>query len=94
MTHIVRGEDLLPTAACQRVLMRLLDREPPDYGHVPLLLGDDGTRLAKRDGAVTLREHRAHGATPEGVAGMLAGMFGIGDGSPAGLDDLIPLAAG
>jgi glutamyl-tRNA synthetase len=94
MTHIVRGEDLLPSAACQRLLMRLLDREPPDYGHVPLLLGDDGTRLAKRHGAVPLREHREHGATPEGVAGMLAGMFGIGDGSPADLDDLIPLAAG
>jgi glutamyl-tRNA synthetase len=94
MTHVVRGEDLLPSAAFQRVIMRLLDREPPAYGHVPLLLGDDGTRLAKRHGAITLREHQAHGATPEEIVGMLAGMFGIGDGSPADPEELIPLAAG
>lgn len=94
MTHVVRGEDLLASAAFQRVIMRLLDLEPPDYGHVPLLLGPDGARLAKRHGAITLRDHIAHGATPEGVVGMLAGMFGIGDGSPADLEDLVPLAAG
>lgn len=94
MTHVVRGEDLLASAAFQRVIMRLLDLEPPDYGHVPLMLGPDGARLAKRHGAITLRDHIAHGATPEGVVGMLAGMFGIGDGSPADLEDLVPLAAG
>jgi glutamyl-tRNA synthetase len=94
MTHILRGEDLLPSAAFQRVIMRLLDLEPPAYGHVPLMLGEDGARLAKRHGAITLREHREHGATPEGITGMLAGMFGIGDGSPADPDELIPLAAG
>ncbi|MGI9116881.1 MAG: tRNA glutamyl-Q(34) synthetase GluQRS [Gaiellales bacterium] len=94
MTHIVRGEDLLPSAAFQRVIMRLLDREPPAYGHVPLMLGDDGARLAKRHGAITLREHRDHGATPESVVGMLAGMFGIGDGSPTAIEELVPLAAG
>ncbi|MFM9123871.1 MAG: glutamate--tRNA ligase family protein [Actinomycetota bacterium] len=94
MTHVVRGEDLLASAAFQRVIMRLLDLEPPDYGHVPLMLGPDGVRLAKRHGAITLRDHIAHGATPEGVVGMLAGMFGIGDGSPADLEDLVPLAAG
>lgn len=94
MTHVVRGEDLLASAAFQRVIMRLLDLEPPDYGHVPLLLGPDGARLAKRHGAITLRDHIAHGATPESVVGMLAGMFGIGDGSPADLEDLVPLAAG
>ncbi|MBM3681687.1 MAG: tRNA glutamyl-Q(34) synthetase GluQRS [Actinobacteria bacterium] len=94
MTHVVRGEDLLASAAFQRVIMRLLNLEPPDYGHVPLLLGPDGARLAKRHGAITLRDHIAHGATPEGVVGMLAGMFGIGDGSPADLEDLVPLAAG
>ena len=94
MTHVVRGDDLLASAAVQRVVMRLLDLEPPAYGHVPLMLGPDGARLAKRHGAITLRDHIEHGATPEGVVGMLAGMFGIGDGSPADLDDLVPLAGG
>lgn len=94
MTHVVRGDDLLASAAFQRVIMRLLDLEPPAYGHVPLMLGPDGARLAKRHGAITLRDHIEHGATPEGVVGMLAGMFAIGDGSPADLEDLVPLAAG
>lgn len=94
ITDVVRGEDLLPSAAFQRVIMHLLELEPPVYGHVPLMLGDDGARLAKRHGAVTLREHREHGATPEHIVGMLAGMFGIGDGSPADIETLIPLAAG
>ena len=89
MTHVVRGDDLLPSAACQRLIMRLLDREPPAYGHVPLMLGDDGARLAKRHGAITLREQRDAGRDPEEIVGMLAGMFGMGDGSPAPLDALL-----
>ena len=89
ITDVVRGEDLLPSAAFQRAIMRLLDLEPPAYGHVPLMLGDDGARLAKRHGAVTLREHRDAGRDPEEIVGMLAGMFGFGDGSPAALDDLL-----
>ena len=94
ITSVVRGDDLLASAAFQRVIMRLLDLEPPNYGHVPLMLGDDGTRLAKRHGSIALRDHREHGAAPEDIVGMLAGMFAIGDGSPAHLDDLVPLAAG
>ena len=94
ITNVVRGEDLLPSAAFQRVIMRLLDLEPPAYGHVPLMLGDDGARLAKRHGSIALRDHREHGAAPEDIVGMLAGMFAIGDGSPAPLDDLVPFAAG
>ena len=94
ITDVVRGEDLLPSAAFQRVIMRLLDLAPPAYGHVPLMLGDDGARLAKRHGAITLREHRDAGLDPEQIAGMLAGSLGIGDGGPAPLDALVPLAAG
>ncbi len=94
ITDVVRGDDLLHSAAFQRVVMRLLELEPPTYGHVPIMLGDDGTRLAKRHGAITLREHREHGATPETIVGVLAGMFGIGDGSPSDIEDLIPHAAG
>ena len=94
ITSVVRGEDLLASAAFQRVIMRLLDLEPPSYGHVPLMLGDDGARLAKRHGSIALRDHREHGAAPEDIVGMLAGMFAIGDGSPAQLDELVPFAAG
>jgi hypothetical protein len=58
------------------------------------MLGDDGARLAKRHGSIALRDHREHSAAPEDIVGMLAGMFAIGDGSPAQLDDLVPFAAG
>ncbi len=54
--EIVRGDDLLESTARQIVLQRLLGLSEPRYAHVPLVLGRDGTRLAKRHGGVTLGE--------------------------------------
>lgn len=54
--EVVRGDDLLPSTPRQVHLARLLGLEPPTYAHVPLALGSDGARLAKRHGAVTLGE--------------------------------------
>lgn len=54
--EVVRGDDLLPSTPRQAHLARLLDIEPPAYAHVPLALGPDGARLAKRHRAVTLGE--------------------------------------
>ena len=53
---MVRGDDLLSSAPRQAYLAELLGYAPVEYVHVPLVLGPDGKRLAKRDGAVTLRE--------------------------------------
>ena len=50
--EVVRGEDLLETTSRQVLLGRLLGFETPSYVHVPLVLGPDGRRMAKRDGAV------------------------------------------
>ncbi|WP_396595410.1 tRNA glutamyl-Q(34) synthetase GluQRS [Brevundimonas sp. R86498] len=61
VTHVVRGEDLMETTSVQRVLQALLGLPTPVYHHHPLLLGPDGKRFAKRDGAVTLRALRDSG---------------------------------
>lgn len=54
--QVVRGDDLLSSAPRQAYLAHLLGLPPVEYVHVPLVLGPDGKRLAKRDGAVTLRD--------------------------------------
>ena len=54
--QVVRGDDLIDSTPRQIALQRLLDLPEPDYAHVPLVLGPDGQRLAKRHGAVTLED--------------------------------------
>ena len=58
--EVVRGDDLLDSTPRQLFLARALGLPEPAYAHVPLVLGPDGARLAKRHGAVTLREVPAH----------------------------------
>ena len=59
VTEVVRGDDLRPSTPRQVLLQELLGFRSPVYLHVPLVLGDDGERLAKRHGAVTLADLRA-----------------------------------
>ncbi len=76
--HVVRGADLLASTARQIRLYELLGLAPvPGYAHVPLMLGDDGERLAKRHGAVGLTELREAGADPRAVVGRLAFSAGL-----------------
>jgi glutamyl-tRNA synthetase len=78
VTEVVRGADLLGSTGRQLRLCELLGLAPPRrYAHVPLLLDDDGERLAKRHGAVGLAELRASDADPRVVAGWLAASAGL-----------------
>ena len=82
VTHVLRADDLLASTPRQLLLQRALALPTPQYAHVPLMLGPDGQRLAKREGKWTLKGLRAAGATPEAVVGFLAKSCGLSDGSP------------
>ena len=78
LTEIVRGADLLASTARQTVLARLLlGATLPPTCHVPLFVAADGTRLGKRAGSHSLREHRAIGTAPEVLIGALAHALGL-----------------
>lgn len=66
--QVVRGDDLLDSAPRQGYLAHLLGITVPEYVHVPLVLNEKGQRLAKRDGAVTLREMGPVESVVEAVA--------------------------
>lgn len=78
ITHIVRGDDLLPSAARQIRLYEALDLSPrPEYFHLPLVRGEDGRRLAKRHGDTRVNTYRAVGIAPERLIALLAHWSGI-----------------
>jgi glutamyl-tRNA synthetase len=72
VTHVTRGDDLLGSTPRQRLLQQLLGLAEPVYAHVPLVLAPDGSRLAKRHGAVTLDDLAARGVGPTEVLSRLA----------------------
>ncbi|MFD6390930.1 tRNA glutamyl-Q(34) synthetase GluQRS [Nocardia sp. NPDC060259] len=74
--QVVRGDDLLPSTPRQAYLAELLGLAAPTYAHVPLVLNQEGKRLAKRDGAVSLSDQRALGNTPEDVVAAIADSLG------------------
>jgi glutamyl-tRNA synthetase len=76
VTEVVRGDDLLEVTANQVHLQTLLGYDTPVYGHVPLAVGDDGERLAKRHGAVTLADLAAQGIGAAQVRDMLWASLG------------------
>lgn len=71
ITEVVRGDDLLDITPTQVHLQSLLGYSTPVYGHVPLVVGTDGERLAKRHGAVTLSELAGQGVTATQVRDVL-----------------------
>ncbi len=76
VTQVVRGDDLLPSTPRQIALQQLLGLPTPRYAHVPLVVGADGERLAKRHGASTLGELAALGVTTLDVVRWIATSIG------------------
>jgi glutamyl-tRNA synthetase len=88
--EVVRADDLLLSTPRQMHLGQLLKLPTLSYAHIPLVLSTAGVRLAKRDGAVTLKERLAGGDTAREVLSMLAQSLGMAAaGEAIELDDLL-----
>ncbi len=77
--EVVRGADLADSTPRQILLNHLLGLPTPRYAHVPLVLGPDGQRLAKRHGAVTLADRAVVGETPGDVLARMARSLGLAE---------------
>jgi len=71
VTHVIRGDDHLNNTPRQINMLRALGATPPVYGHVPMILGADGTKLSKRHGAVSVLQYREEGYLPEALLNYL-----------------------
>lgn len=87
ITEVVRGADLLESTGRQLWIYEKLNLRPPEsWVHVPLMLGEDGVRLAKRHGAVTLEEQIAAGLTADQVRDGLLTSVGLKPPADPGLE--------
>ena len=77
VTEVVRGDDLLGSTARQLCLYAALGATPPRFAHVGLVLGDDGGRMAKRLGSLSIAGLRAQGVSARALAARLAESLGV-----------------
>ncbi len=89
ISHVLRGADLLSSTARQLVLYRALNRAAPRFYHVPLLTDFYGTRLAKRDHALSLKTLRESGKQPQVMVQELARSLGWHIKTPCQPSDLL-----
>ena len=79
VSEVVRGDDLIPSTPRQILLYQALGLTPPSFAHLPLAVGPDGRRLAKRDGALKLATLRESGVDPTKIIGLIARSCGWSD---------------
>jgi glutamyl-tRNA synthetase len=92
VTEVIRGDDLVPSTPRQLLLYDALGLPPPSFCHVPLVVGPDGRRLAKRHGDTRLSSLREAGVRAEMLLGLLAWSCGwLGALRPATARELVPL---
>jgi glutamyl-tRNA synthetase len=92
ITHVIRGDDHINNTPRQINILRALGSEPPRYAHVPMILGDDGARLSKRHGAVSVIAYRDDGFLPEALLNYLVRLgWSHGDQEIFSLDEMIEL---
>ncbi len=72
ISHVIRGDDHVNNTPRQINILRALGATLPEYGHVPMIHGDDGQKLSKRHGAVSVMQYHEDGFLPEAVINYLA----------------------
>jgi len=72
ITHIIRGDDHISNTPKQLALYRALGLKAPEFAHIPMILGEDGSRLSKRHGAASVTEYRDRGYLPHALVNFLA----------------------
>jgi len=92
VTHVIRGDDHLNNTPRQINILKALGAQPPIYAHAPMILGDDGKRLSKRHGAVSVMQYRNDGFLPEALLNYLVRLgWSHGDQEVFSLDEMIEL---
>ncbi|MBQ8706864.1 MAG: glutamate--tRNA ligase [Succinivibrionaceae bacterium] len=90
ITHVIRGEDHVNNTPRQINIYKALGAQVPEFAHVSMILGDDGAKLSKRHGAVSVMQYRDDGYLPEALINYLVRLgWGSGDQEIFTLDEMI-----
>ncbi|MGI9308776.1 MAG: glutamate--tRNA ligase [Gammaproteobacteria bacterium] len=92
ITHVIRGDDHLNNTPRQINLINALGFDVPVYAHLPMILGEDGSRLSKRHGAVNVLEYREQGYLPQALLNYLVRLgWSHGDQEVFSVEEMIKL---
>ena len=92
ITHVIRGDDHINNTPRQINIYQALGAELPLFAHVPMILGDDGARLSKRHGAVSVMQYRDDGYLPQALLNYLVRLgWSYGDQEVFSLAEMIEL---
>ncbi|MEJ2213940.1 MAG: glutamate--tRNA ligase [Gammaproteobacteria bacterium] len=92
ITHVIRGDDHINNTPRQINLLNALGLSVPEYAHLPMILGDDGARLSKRHGAVSVMQYMEDGYLPEALLNYLVRLgWSHGDQELFAVDEMIQL---
>ena len=90
ITHILRGDDHLKNSAKHLQLMDAMDYKEPEFIHLPMILGPDGSRLSKRHGAMNILEYKDQGFLPEAMLNYLVRLgWSFGDQEVFNIQEMI-----
>jgi glutamyl-tRNA synthetase len=90
ITHVIRGDDHINNTPRQIHIMQALGAPLPKFAHLPMILGEDGKRMSKRHGAVSVTQYREEGILPQALLNYLARLgWSHGDDELFSLQELI-----